>query len=74
MGMKYIQIGVIAARDPEGNFLPAEPIYREATPEIEEAVLSTFADIGKVFAEKMKQYIDGGGFMPCTSRTNENQI
>lgn len=55
---KYIQIGVIAARDPSGNFLPAVPIYAEATPELEQAEEHQIMEIGAVFAAKMKQYIE----------------
>lgn len=55
---KYIQIGVIAARDPSGNFLPAVPIYVEATPELEQAEEHQIMEIGAVFAAKMKQYIE----------------
>lgn len=61
MERKFIQIGVVAARDPDGNFLPAVPIYVEATPELEAAETEVIADIGKIFAQKMKQYIDEGG-------------
>lgn len=57
-GEKYIQIGVIAARDPSGNFLPAVPIYVEATPELEQAEEHQIMEIGAVFAAKMKQYIE----------------
>lgn len=49
---KYIQIGVIAARDPSGNFLPAVPIYAEATPELEQAEEHQIMEIGAVFAAK----------------------
>lgn len=55
---KYIQIGIIAARDPSGNFLPAVPIYAEATPELEQAEEHQIMEIGAVFAAKMKQYIE----------------
>lgn len=57
-GEKYIQIGIIAARDPSGNFLPAVPIYAEATPELEAREERQIMEIGSVFAAKMKQYIE----------------
>jgi hypothetical protein len=61
---RYIQIGVTAARDPAtGEFLPAAPIFAEVTPEIEKAETAAFRDVGKIFAEKMKQYIDSGGIV-----------
>lgn len=62
---KFIQIGITALRDPAtGGFLPAVPLYIEATPDATAAESAMIADIGKVFAEKMKQYIDSGGGMP----------
>lgn len=64
MKSTFIQIGVTAARDPEtGDFLPAEPIFKEVTQELEKAEAATYNDVGKMFAEKMKQYIDGGGLI-----------
>lgn len=61
---KFIQVGVTALRDPAtGGFLPAVPLYIEATPEAEEAENAMLSDIGKVFAEKMKQYVEGGGLV-----------
>jgi len=63
---KFIQIGITALRDPAtGGFLPAVPLYIEATEDATAAESAMIYDIGKVFAEKMKQYIDGGGAMPC---------
>ena len=75
-GEKYIQIGVIAARDPSGNFLPAVPIYVEATPELEQAEEHQIMEIGAVFAAKMKQYIDAGkriGKHPAKKRKDETE-
>lgn len=61
---KFIQVGVTALRDPAtGGFLPAVPLYIEATPEAEEAENTMLSDIGKVFADKMKQYVEGGGIV-----------
>lgn len=62
---QFIQIGITALRDPAtGGFLPAVPLYIEATTEAIDAEAAMIQDIGKVFAEKMKQYIEGGGVMP----------
>jgi hypothetical protein len=59
---KFIQIGITALRDPAtGDFLPAVPLYIEATADATQAETTMINDIGRVFAEKMKQYIDGGG-------------
>lgn len=61
---QFIQIGITALRDPAtGGFLPAVPLYIEATEAATEAQAAMIKDIGKVFAEKMKQYIDGGGIV-----------
>ena len=61
MGTRYLQIGTIAARDPEtGEFLQSIPIFREI-PEGSAAASTATNDVARLFAEKMKQYIDGGG-------------
>ncbi len=71
---KFIQIGITALRDPAtGGFLPAVPLYIEATPDATAAEAAMIEDIGKVFAEKMKQYIEGGGVMPNASGEHTNQ-
>lgn len=65
---QFIQVGITALRDPAtGGFLPAVPLYIEATSEATDAEAAMIRDIGKVFAEKMKQYIESGGAMPGTS-------
>ena len=57
---KFIQVGITALRDPKtGGFLPAVPLYIEATGNAEPAEAAMLRDISKVFAERMKQYIDG---------------
>ncbi len=43
---RYVQIGVTALRGPDGTFLPAVPLYAEAT-EATEAQM--YAEIGKYF-------------------------
>jgi hypothetical protein len=61
---KFIQVGITALRDPAtGGFLPAVPLYIEATEEAEQSEAAMIKDIGRVFAGKMKQYIDGGGMI-----------
>ncbi len=63
-GGRFIQIGIIAARDPiTHEFLPAEPIFEEVTPELLAAEKAMDRAAGKLFAEKMKAYIDGGGIV-----------
>lgn len=62
MKREKIQIGIVAARDPEtGAFLKARPIYAEVTPEIAAAQSKALNAAGRLFAQKIKQYIDDGG-------------
>ena len=66
---RYIQVGITALRDPKtGGFLPAVPLYIEAAGDAEPAEAAVIRDIGKVFAQRMKQYIDGGGTVKRTRR------
>ena len=59
---KYVQIGVMASRDPvTGAFLPSVPIYVEATEEQAKAEEAVMLDVAKIFAQRMKRYIDAGG-------------
>ena len=59
---KFIQIGITALRDPaSGDYLPAVPLYIEATEEATESEAAMIEDISHVFAGRMKQYIDAGG-------------
>lgn len=54
--MPYIQVGVIALRTPDGEFLPAQPIYRdipEPPPGKDYIPADELADI---FAEKFKKH------------------
>lgn len=61
---KFIQVGITALRDPAtGGFLPAVPLYIEATEAATEAETAMIKDIGKVFADKMRQYVEGGGMI-----------
>ena len=53
----YIQIGVISARAPDGNCLPAVPIYTKRTPEAERAEEAALRPVARIFAEKMAEYI-----------------
>lgn len=58
MEPQYIQVGVIAARTPDGAFLPELPIYREAPPGFDSADAAGVRNLGKLFAQRMKEYID----------------
>ena len=59
---RYIQVGVTALRDPATRaFLDPVPLYIKATPEAEESAERLTRDIGRIFAEKFKQYKEGTG-------------
>jgi len=69
----YIQIGITALRDPAtGGFLPAVPLYIEATESATLAEQVMTKDIARVFAARMKQYIDGSGF-PDLNRSGKEK-
>ena len=54
---KFIQVGFTAMRNPAtGEFLPAVPLYIEATPEVEASESTMIENIAGIFAEKFKQY------------------
>ncbi|MDN0033281.1 hypothetical protein QVN85_10235 [Oscillibacter valericigenes] len=60
--MALVQVGIMALRSPDGNFLPATPIYKEL-PVNERGRTAqeekTTTDISKLLASKYKDYIDG---------------
>jgi hypothetical protein len=56
----YIQVGVTALRDPATReFLEPVPLYIKATPEAIASAESLTRDIGRLFAEKFREYKDG---------------
>ncbi len=55
----YIQIGVTAMRGPDGSFLPAVPLYIKAEDSARAGEAQLTEDIGRLFAARMKAYIDG---------------
>lgn len=67
--MALVKVGIIALRSPDGEFLPATPIYKELTVNergrtgLEETETS---EISKILAMKYKEYIDG-----CRKAENE---
>ena len=57
---RYIQVGFTALRDPATrDFLPAVPLYIKAEDNAEEAEEQLIHDVGKLLAQRIKQYIDG---------------
>jgi len=54
---EYIQIGVMAARAPDGSFLDSVPIYTRRTPQAEAAEEAALRPVAQIFAEKFAQYL-----------------
>ena len=55
--MARVQVGFVADRTPDGNFLPPRPIYREIPDEIvEKDEYLPLDDLAKVFADKFMAY------------------
>ena len=59
MNGDFIQIGVIAARAPDGSALPSVPIDTKRTPETEQAEEAALLPVARIFAEKMAEYVKG---------------
>lgn len=56
---QYIQVGFTAARDPlTGEFLPAVPLFIEATDAAKASADKLCEDLGGLLARQMRQYID----------------
>ncbi|SCJ79192.1 Uncharacterised protein [uncultured Flavonifractor sp.] len=60
--MALVKVGIIALRSPDGDFLPATPIYKDLpvnergrTAQEEKAT----EEISRLLAERFKEYIDG---------------
>lgn len=61
---EFIQVGFTATRDPgTGEFLPAVPLFIEKTASAEQGQTALVQDLGKLFAHRMRQYIEGGGLI-----------
>ena len=61
---EFIQVGFTATRDPgTGDFLPAVPLFIEKTESAEQGQAALVQDLGKLFAHRMRQYIEGGGLI-----------
>ena len=54
---EYIQIGVMAARAPDGSLLETVPIYTRRTPQAEAAEEAALRPVAQIFAEKFAQYL-----------------
>ncbi len=65
MKQRYVQVGTIGIRNPANRYeIHNVPIYETVTPEIAEAESNVQTDISKLFAAKMKHYIDAGALTP----------
>lgn len=67
-GEIFEEIGFTALRDPDGSFLPSVPMYIRVSKEcynpktgMSDGEEKLIKDISGVFADKMRQYIEGGG-------------
>ena len=68
---EFIQVGFTATRDPgTGEFLPAVPLFIEKTASAEQGQAALVQDLGKLFAHRMRQYIEGGGLVGDAGRRN----
>ena len=61
---KFVQVGVMALRNPDGDFLPAAPVHAkvkaEAPPEGSERQKQTFENrMVAFFANKHREYVRG---------------
>ena len=72
--MALVKVGIIALRSPDGQFLPATPIYKDLpvnergrTEQEEKAT----GEISKLLAGKFKEYIDGCRAAEAEGRKNE---
>ncbi len=54
--MALVMVGTIALRSPDGNFLPAKPIYREIEEPKETSEYLPFDELAEIFADKFKTY------------------
>ncbi len=52
MKNKYVQVGVMALRNPDGTFQPSTPIYQEVDERDLAAAERTFKEVAEIFAER----------------------
>ena len=65
---EFIQVGFTATRNPgTGDFLPAVPLVIEKTESAEQGQAALIQELGKLFAHRMRQYIEGGGLVGDTA-------
>ena len=57
-GERYIQVGVTAMRDENGDFLPAVPLFIKADDSAIAGEEQLIKDMAKLLAHRMKAYID----------------
>ena len=57
---RFIQIGTAALRNPAtGEFYPSFPLYMKADDEVIASREKAMQGIGRIFADKFRQYVDG---------------
>ena len=52
-----IQVGVIGYRDENGNFVDTKPLFRESTPELEQAKTKMMQEAVDMFIADLTAYI-----------------
>ena len=60
---EYIQIGITAARDAEGNFLPAVPLFIERTDAAERSAEGLIDDILPLMQARFARYAEESGLL-----------
>lgn len=60
---EYIQIGITAERDAEGNFLPAVPLFIERTEEAERSAEGLIADFLPLVQARFAMYAKASGLI-----------
>ena len=54
--MALVQVGTMALRSPEGEFLPEEPIYREIEGPAKSGEYIPIDELAEIFADKFKDH------------------
>lgn len=60
---EYIQIGITAERDANGNFLPAVPLYIERTEAAEKSAEGLINDIMPLIRARFARYMEESGLL-----------
>lgn len=53
---KLIEVGIICYRDKNGNFVDTKPLFKESTPELEQAKAKMMQDAVDMFVDDLMAY------------------